>query len=109
VSFVTCKKFLAGNVFCSEATHADLVNLSFSVLLRNKILETLNISACGLTAEGGTTISEVLSSGCVELESLSLDISNNNFGPTGTDNRKFSNKNGSMKERNLKEKFSGNS
>ncbi|RLU19080.1 hypothetical protein DMN91_009438, partial [Ooceraea biroi] len=53
-----------------------------ALLVRSKILQTLNISACNLTSEAGIAIAEVLSSGCVELETLSLDVSNNDFGPT---------------------------
>jgi len=44
----------------------------------------LNISGCGFSSEAGIALAEVLSSGCVKLEMLSLDVSNNNFGLTGT-------------------------
>jgi len=73
----------------AEAKLMNPINLLFSVLLRNKILQTLNISSCGLNMEAGTMIAEVFSSSYVELETLSLDISNNNFGPIGIDNRKL--------------------
>ncbi|KYM79451.1 T-complex-associated testis-expressed protein 1 [Atta colombica] len=53
-----------------------------ALLVRNKTLETLNISGCELGPEDGIALAEVLSSGCVELEALSLDVSNNNFGFT---------------------------
>lgn len=56
---------------------------SFSVLVRSRTLETLNISGCGLGPEAGISLAEVLSSGYVQLETLSLDVSNNDFGPTG--------------------------
>lgn len=55
--------------------------------MRNKTLETLNISACELGSEAGIAIAGVLSSGCVELETLSLDISNNDFGLTGIEKK----------------------
>lgn len=57
--------------------------MSFSVLVRNKTLEVLNISGCGITSEGGIALAEVLSTDCVELETFSLDISNNDLGPIG--------------------------
>ncbi|KAG5306413.1 DRC5 protein, partial [Pseudoatta argentina] len=53
-----------------------------ALLVRNKTLETLNISGCELGPEDGIALTDVLSSGCVELETLSLDVSNNNFGFT---------------------------
>ncbi|XP_050446772.1 dynein regulatory complex subunit 5-like [Cataglyphis hispanica] len=53
-----------------------------ALLVRNKTLETLNISGCELGSEAGIALAGVLSSGCVELETLSLDISNNDFGLT---------------------------
>ncbi|KYQ55518.1 T-complex-associated testis-expressed protein 1 [Trachymyrmex zeteki] len=53
-----------------------------ALLVRNKTLETLNISGCELSPEDGIALADVLSSGCVELEVLSLDVSNNNFGFT---------------------------
>ncbi|XP_029159662.1 dynein regulatory complex subunit 5-like [Nylanderia fulva] len=53
-----------------------------ALLVRNKTLETLNISGCGLTSEAGIALAGVLASGCVELKILSLDVSNNNFGLT---------------------------
>ncbi|XP_011064074.1 PREDICTED: T-complex-associated testis-expressed protein 1 [Acromyrmex echinatior] len=53
-----------------------------ALLIRNKTLETLNISGCELGPEEGIALADVLSSGCVELETLSLDVSNNNFGFT---------------------------
>jgi len=65
-----------------------LINSSFSVLVRNKTLETLNISGCELGPEDGIALADVFSSGCVELEALSLDVSNNNFGFTGINNTK---------------------
>ena len=79
ISFIY-KKFL----------YALLINSSFSVLVRNKTLETLNISGCELGPEDGIALAEVLSSGCVELEALSLDVSNNNFGFTGINNKELS-------------------
>nr|XP_031832237.1 dynein regulatory complex subunit 5 [Nomia melanderi] len=48
-------------------------------LLRTDSLEILNVSGCGIKAAGGTALSEVLSSGC-NLKTLSLDVSNNDFG-----------------------------
>ncbi|XP_018352866.1 PREDICTED: LOW QUALITY PROTEIN: T-complex-associated testis-expressed protein 1-like [Trachymyrmex septentrionalis] len=53
-----------------------------ALLVRNKTLETLNISGCELGPEDGIALADVFSSGCVELEALSLDVSNNNFGFT---------------------------
>ncbi|KYN01070.1 T-complex-associated testis-expressed protein 1 [Cyphomyrmex costatus] len=53
-----------------------------ALLIRNKTLETLNISGCELGPEDGIALADVLASGCVELEALSLDVSNNNFGFT---------------------------
>ncbi|XP_024868822.1 dynein regulatory complex subunit 5-like [Temnothorax curvispinosus] len=53
-----------------------------ALLVRNKTLETLNISGCELGPEDGIALAGVLSSGCVELEVFSLDVSNNNFGFT---------------------------
>ncbi|XP_011701504.1 PREDICTED: T-complex-associated testis-expressed protein 1-like isoform X2 [Wasmannia auropunctata] len=53
-----------------------------ALLVRIKTLETLNISGCELGPEDGIALADVLSSGCVELEVLSLDVSNNNFGFT---------------------------
>ncbi|XP_011862979.1 PREDICTED: T-complex-associated testis-expressed protein 1-like [Vollenhovia emeryi] len=53
-----------------------------ALLVRNKTLETLNISGCELGPEDGIALAGVLSSGCVELEALSLDVSNNDFGLT---------------------------
>lgn len=61
--------------------------LLFSVLLRNETLETLNISGCGFTSEAGKALAEVLCSSCVKFQILSLDVSNNDFGPNGIDNR----------------------
>lgn len=58
--------------------------------MRNKILETLNISGCELGPEDGVALAGVLSSGCVELEALSLDVSNNDFGFIGINNRDYS-------------------
>lgn len=58
-----------------------------AVLVRNKTLETLNISGCELGSEAGIALAGVLSSGCVELETLSLDVSNNDFGLTGTERK----------------------
>jgi len=59
------------------------------VLVRNKTLETLNISGCGFGPEDGIALADVLSSGCVKLEALSLDVSNNDFGFTGINNREL--------------------
>ncbi|KAL0111701.1 hypothetical protein PUN28_013119 [Cardiocondyla obscurior] len=53
-----------------------------ALLIRNKTLETLNISGCELGPEDGIALAGVLSSSCVELEVLSLDVSNNDFGFT---------------------------
>ncbi|KMQ96319.1 T-complex-associated testis-expressed protein 1 [Lasius niger] len=58
-----------------------------ALLVRNKTLETLNISGCGLKSEAGIALAGVLSSGCVELEILSLDVSNNDFGLTGIEKK----------------------
>lgn len=58
--------------------------------MRNKTLETLDISGCELGPEDGIALAGVLSSGCVELETLSLDVSNNDFGFTGINNRDYS-------------------
>lgn len=55
---------------------------SVSDLLRTDSLEILNVSGCGIKAAGGTALSEVLSSGC-NLKTLSLDVSNNDFGQPG--------------------------
>ncbi|XP_076681764.1 uncharacterized protein LOC143375947 isoform X3 [Andrena cerasifolii] len=49
-------------------------------LVRTDSLEVLNISGCGITSEGGAALVEVLKSGCVEFETLVLDVSNNDFG-----------------------------
>lgn len=57
------------------------------VLVRNKILETLNISGCELGSEAGIALAGVLSSGYVQLETLSLDVSNNDFGLTGIERK----------------------
>ncbi|GAB1866311.1 T-complex-associated testis-expressed protein 1 [Camponotus japonicus] len=53
-----------------------------ALLVRNKTLEILNISGCELGSEAGIALAGVLSSGCVKLETLSLDVSNNDFGLT---------------------------
>ncbi|KAM0732060.1 Dynein regulatory complex subunit 5 [Formica fusca] len=53
-----------------------------ALLVRNKILETLNISGCELGSETGIALAGVLSSGYVQLKTLSLDVSNNDFGLT---------------------------
>lgn len=58
-----------------------------TVLVRNKTLETLNISGCELGSEAGIALAGVLSSGCVKLETLSLDVSNNDFGLTGIERK----------------------
>lgn len=58
-----------------------------AVLVRNKTLETLNISGCELGSEAGIALAGVLSSGCVELQILSLDVSNNDFGLTGMERK----------------------
>jgi len=55
--------------------------------VRNKTLETLNISGCELGSEAGIALAGVLSSGCVKLETLSLDVSNNDFGLTGIERK----------------------
>ncbi|KAG7202309.1 hypothetical protein KM043_018641 [Ampulex compressa] len=52
-----------------------------AILLRNESLEILNLSGCEITSEGGTSLAEVLSSGCVKNKSLDLDVSNNDLGP----------------------------
>ncbi|XP_076180898.1 dynein regulatory complex subunit 5 isoform X2 [Ptiloglossa arizonensis] len=49
-------------------------------LLRTDSLEILNVSGCGIQAEGGTSFANVLKSGCVKFKTLSLDVSNNDFG-----------------------------
>ncbi|XP_076644438.1 dynein regulatory complex subunit 5 [Halictus rubicundus] len=52
-------------------------------LLRTDSLEILNASGCGIEAAGGAAFAEVLTSGC-NLKTLSLDLSNNDFGqPVG--------------------------
>ncbi|XP_028050983.2 dynein regulatory complex subunit 5 [Monomorium pharaonis] len=51
-----------------------------ALLVRNQTLETLNISGCGLGPEDGIALADLLSSGYVKLEALSLDVSNNDFG-----------------------------
>lgn len=54
-----------------------------SDLLRTDSLEILNVSGCGIQAEGGTSFANVLKSGCVKFKTLSLDVSNNDFGEAG--------------------------
>ncbi|XP_076231005.1 dynein regulatory complex subunit 5 [Calliopsis andreniformis] len=49
-------------------------------LIRSDSLKVLNVSGCGITADGGLSLVEVLNSGCIKFEALSIDISNNNFG-----------------------------
>ncbi|KYN20235.1 hypothetical protein ALC57_07526 [Trachymyrmex cornetzi] len=55
--------------------HTGLLPFQVILLIRNKTLETLNISGCELGPEDGIALADVLSSGCVELEALSLDSS----------------------------------
>ncbi|KZC15071.1 T-complex-associated testis-expressed protein 1 [Dufourea novaeangliae] len=52
-------------------------------LLRTDRLEILNLSGCGIKADGGAALCEVLRSGC-NLKTFKLDVSNNDFGkPVG--------------------------
>ncbi|CAL7938947.1 unnamed protein product [Xylocopa violacea] len=55
-------------------------NHVWAYLLRSESLEVLDVSACGIQASGGATLTEVLTSGCTQLQSLSLNVSNNDFG-----------------------------
>ncbi|XP_019697743.2 dynein regulatory complex subunit 5 [Harpegnathos saltator] len=52
-----------------------------ALLIRNESLEILNISGCELSSAAGIALAQMFSSGCVKLEALDLDVSNNDFGP----------------------------
>nr|XP_034188153.1 dynein regulatory complex subunit 5-like [Osmia lignaria] len=52
-------------------------------LLRKDSLEVLDLSACGITADGGAALAEVFGSGSLSFETFSLDVSNNDFNETG--------------------------
>ncbi|EFN89386.1 hypothetical protein EAI_16181 [Harpegnathos saltator] len=54
-----------------------------AILIRNESLEILNISGCELSSAAGIALAQMFSSGCVKLEALDLDVSNNDFGPAG--------------------------
>lgn len=49
------------------------------VLLRNESLEVLNVSACKIEAAGGMALADILTSGSINFENLSIDVSNNDF------------------------------
>ncbi|XP_053985830.1 dynein regulatory complex subunit 5 isoform X1 [Hylaeus volcanicus] len=49
-------------------------------VLRTSSLEMLNVSGCGIKADGAAALAEVLQSGCVKFKTLILDVSNNDFG-----------------------------
>nr|XP_012140977.1 PREDICTED: T-complex-associated testis-expressed protein 1 [Megachile rotundata] len=53
-----------------------------SFLLRSDSLEVLDLSGCGITADGGTALAEVLGSGSTKFRTFSLDVSNNDFNET---------------------------
>ncbi|KAG9431613.1 dynein regulatory complex subunit 5 [Apis mellifera carnica] len=48
-------------------------------LLRNESLEVLNLSACKIEAAGGMALADILTSGSINFENLSIDVSNNDF------------------------------
>ncbi|XP_046489443.1 dynein regulatory complex subunit 5 isoform X1 [Neodiprion pinetum] len=52
-----------------------------ALILRHQTLESLNISGCSLTTEGGINMAECLASGYVKSPTLELDLSNNELGP----------------------------
>ncbi|XP_012281208.1 T-complex-associated testis-expressed protein 1 [Orussus abietinus] len=52
-----------------------------ALLLRHGGLEYINVSGCGLTANTGMGMAEIIASGCMKFYSLEVDLSNNNFGP----------------------------
>lgn len=56
----------------------------YTVLLRYKALEELNVSGCNLASDAGTSIAEVLASGRLACTTnLRIDCSNNDLGPCG--------------------------
>ncbi|XP_026668671.1 dynein regulatory complex subunit 5 [Ceratina calcarata] len=54
-------------------------NYVFAYLLRSEVLEVLDISTCGIEASGGSTLVEILTSGCLKTDSVYLNVSNNSF------------------------------
>lgn len=61
----------------------DAISVSTLDLIRGDSLEVLNVSGCEITAAGGLSLVEVLSSGCIKFETLRIDISNNDLGKAG--------------------------
>ncbi|KAI4476397.1 hypothetical protein M0804_013607 [Polistes exclamans] len=55
--------------------------LKKNVLLRNNHVEILNVSSCELSSDIGEAIAEILESTDINVTSLEIDLSNNNFGP----------------------------
>ncbi|XP_014612019.1 PREDICTED: T-complex-associated testis-expressed protein 1-like [Polistes canadensis] len=52
-----------------------------ALLLRNNHVEILNVSSCELSSDIGEAIAEILESTDINVTSLEIDLSNNNFGP----------------------------
>ncbi|XP_015187416.1 PREDICTED: T-complex-associated testis-expressed protein 1-like [Polistes dominula] len=52
-----------------------------ALLLRNNHVEILNVSSCELSSDIGEAIAEIFESTDINVTSLEIDLSNNNFGP----------------------------